>query len=321
MNKQYPKVSIVIPTYNQPEFIYRAVNSALMQDYANLEVIVSDDSLTDAAEVALKEILKDPRLTYYHNNPRLGRVANYRTCLYKYASGEWILNLDGDDYLIEKSFISLAIELVHTERDIVFVQAGGLVINANNVLLQTKMPLRNEMSCVKSGWAYLNDFAHKRNFLHLTTLYKADVAKSIDFYRFEGLSSDLESFMRLALHGKVGLLNMKAGVWFHHNQNTSDNASEAEIIQNTSWIDNVMNYALNNSLLNRFQICYWTYFVKNNELNYEFIRRLRQQKTINEVSGYLIRILKKYPQTFFYPTFQKKLIQIFLKKVFKKLKD
>ncbi len=311
MNQGYPKVSIVIPAYNQPQYIYRAVHSALMQDYTNLEVIVSDDSSNEETKLALNDLFADNRLRYYRNEPQLGRVLNYRTCLYKYAYGDWVLNLDGDDYLIENSFISTAIELIKTDENIVFVQAGGLVINSENVILQTKLPLRIGSYIVKSGWRYLKDFAHQRNFLHLTTLYNAQIAKNIDFYRFNGLSSDLESFMRLALHGKVGLLNMKAGVWFQHSLNTSANASESEIIQNTKWIDSVMDYALNNSLLNRLQICFWTYFVKNNELNYEFIRRLRNQNTKSDRVKYLKGILIKYPLTFFYPTFQKKLFQTF----------
>lgn len=319
MNPDHPKVSIVIPTYNQPDYICRAVQSALMQDYANLEVIVSDDSPNADTEFALQELLADTRLTYYRNDPRLGRVLNYRTCLYKYATGQWVLNLDGDDYLIEKSFISSAIKLIQTNKNIVFVQAGGLLSNSDNVILQTKLPLRKGNDCVQSGWKYLNDFACQRNFLHLTTLYNAEIAKGIDFYRFEGLSSDLESFMRLALHGKVGLLNMKAGVWFQHAHNTSGNANETDIIRNADWVNSVMSYAVESGLLNKMQAFFWSYFVRNNELSYEFIRRLVLQKNTNDRIRYIVKVLEKYPVTFFYPVFQKKLIQILFGRLYRRV--
>ena len=41
------KVSIQIPTYNQEHYIERAVQSALMQDYEDVEVVVLDDCSTD----------------------------------------------------------------------------------------------------------------------------------------------------------------------------------------------------------------------------------------------------------------------------------
>lgn len=313
MISTYQKVSIVIPTYNQSAYLLRAVKSALMQDYPNLEVIISDDSPNTDSLTEIKSLLEDKRLKYYHNNPRLGRVLNYRKCLYSYATGIWVLNLDGDDYLIDNSFITKAIELIENNENIVFVQAGGLVINSENKILQTKLPACKGDFCVQSGWEYVKKFAKKRNFLHLTTLYNADYARKINFYRFSGLSSDLESFMRLALHGKIGILNIKAGVWFHHHQNSSNNASEEEIIENSLWINNVRSYAIDNGLVNRFFISIWYYVVKNNELSCEFIRRLQQQHK-HENLKYLINILKRYPLTFFFPVFQKKLIFFLFKK-------
>ena len=48
-----PKVTIMIPTFNQAEFIGEAINSALAQTYLNLEIIVGDDASTDATPTIL----------------------------------------------------------------------------------------------------------------------------------------------------------------------------------------------------------------------------------------------------------------------------
>lgn len=44
---QAPKVSVMIPTYNKKSYIKDVFASALMQDYPNPEIIVSDDCSTD----------------------------------------------------------------------------------------------------------------------------------------------------------------------------------------------------------------------------------------------------------------------------------
>ena len=53
---QDPKVSVLIPCYNQEEVIEQTVLSALTQDYDNLEVVVSDDASLDRTPQILREI-------------------------------------------------------------------------------------------------------------------------------------------------------------------------------------------------------------------------------------------------------------------------
>ncbi len=50
-----PKVSVIIPVYNHEKYIRECVESALAQDYENIEVIVVDDGSTDATPEILKE--------------------------------------------------------------------------------------------------------------------------------------------------------------------------------------------------------------------------------------------------------------------------
>ena len=50
---------------------------------------------------------------------------------------------------------------------------------------------------------------------------RREVAVAIDFYRYDILSTDRESFLRLALHGDVLLIKKVYGVWVQHGSNFS----------------------------------------------------------------------------------------------------
>ncbi|MHC5718428.1 MAG: glycosyltransferase family 2 protein, partial [Nostoc sp.] len=40
---QQPLVSVIIPTYNRPEYLKQAIASAIKQTYQNIEIIISDN--------------------------------------------------------------------------------------------------------------------------------------------------------------------------------------------------------------------------------------------------------------------------------------
>ncbi|HPG55399.1 MAG TPA: glycosyltransferase family 2 protein [Candidatus Enterocola sp.] len=300
------RISILIPTYNQPLYIKRSVDSALAQDYPNIEVIVSDDSSSDDTKNILEEIT-DKRFKYIRNNPRLGRVENYRTCLYKYSTGSWALNLDGDDYLTDPHFISDAVNLIESfnDKNLVFVQAGGYLIDKDGSKTGQRMPKIKTEHCIVSGKQYVCDFAKKRRFLHLTSLYNTATAKSIDFYRYDILSTDLESFLRLALLGNVALLNKNVGVWFQHGKNTSSSSSINKKLENTLWIDSVCDFALQTKTLTKFKANIWCYIVKQQELTGHFMVEISESKNRLKTLWW---IFVHYPATFFFPVFVKKLI-------------
>lgn len=98
MKTVHAKVSVFVITYNQKDFIREAIDSILMQDYPNLEIVVGDDGSTDGAqEVLLGYKEKNPgifKLILSPNNE--GITANCNKIL-KECTGEYIAWLGGDD--------------------------------------------------------------------------------------------------------------------------------------------------------------------------------------------------------------------------------
>lgn len=91
----YPKVSVIIPTFNRAGTLERALKSILRQTFQDFEIIVVDDHSRDNTGDLVREI-NDPRIFYIcHDVNKGGAVA--RNTGIKQARGEYIAFLDSDD--------------------------------------------------------------------------------------------------------------------------------------------------------------------------------------------------------------------------------
>jgi glycosyltransferase involved in cell wall biosynthesis len=215
-NKAHPKVTIMIPTYGQENLILRAIDSALEQDYPNLEIVVSDDASPDGTEQLVASRC-DPRLFYHRNGQNLGRVTNYRKTLYTLATGDWVVNLDGDDYFTDKNFISEALRTIESDCSIVVACARVMVKTGENATV-TRIPPETKLAGSEVVLRYVDD---RYRFAHMAAIYKRSLALETGFYRMDVLSADWESLCRLAVKGKVAYLDRIAGVWCVDGENAT----------------------------------------------------------------------------------------------------
>lgn len=91
-----PRVSVVVPAYNQCAYLAEALSSALTQTMSDLEVVVVDDGSTDGTRETCAAF-GDSRLRYVYqpNDGTLGIGARNHAMLL--ARGEWVAPLDQDD--------------------------------------------------------------------------------------------------------------------------------------------------------------------------------------------------------------------------------
>ncbi|MEW5950983.1 MAG: glycosyltransferase family 2 protein [Elusimicrobiota bacterium] len=98
-----PSVSIIIPTYKRPEFLLRALNSVLGQDYQNIkEIIITDDG--DYEESFIEKLkAEDSRIIYVKNTKYAKGPSGNKQNGLDIASGDFIAFMDDDDILKENS--------------------------------------------------------------------------------------------------------------------------------------------------------------------------------------------------------------------------
>ncbi len=219
-----PSVCIVIPTYNQDNFITTAVNSALRQTYLNLKVIVADDCSTDNTELVLKNFLSIENFRYYKMPKNIGRVKNYRNALYNLIDTDWVINLDGDDYYTNNDYVKNAMDeiLKIGESEVLFYQGGH--VYKTPVLEKIYSALNIQKQHITSCEDYFLKFYRFKHFSHMSTLYNRNLALQSKMYEADATSSDVISFLNLCLDNrekKIILSLQVSGVWLQHNNNAS----------------------------------------------------------------------------------------------------
>jgi glycosyltransferase involved in cell wall biosynthesis len=224
----WPLVTINIPTYNQQRHVARAIQSALGQDYPNLEVVVVDDCSDDDSFAVAKSIA-DPRLRLCRNEQNLGRVRNYRKALYELARGDWVVNLDGDDYYDDPTFISDAMARVRTDPEIVMYAAGSKTLHEESGEIECAPLAVPAEGQVISGVDYVLSYPRLGVTQHFAVLYDRARALETGFYVLDSLGTDTDSLCRLALQGKVYVHGKHVGVWTHHEANASYSLTEATV--------------------------------------------------------------------------------------------
>ncbi|MFH4964296.1 glycosyltransferase [Gaetbulibacter sp. M235] len=102
------KVSVIVPCYNQAQYLDDALQSVLKQTYKDWECIIVNDGSTDHTEEVANTFLKlDNRFKYI--DIKNGGVSHARNVGIKEANGDYILPLDADDK-IAPSYIELGLK-------------------------------------------------------------------------------------------------------------------------------------------------------------------------------------------------------------------
>lgn len=112
-------VSVVVPVYNVEKYIGKCVSSILKQTYKNLEVIVvSDGSLDDSVGICRKLQETDKRIRVIEKEN--GGVSSARNIGIQSAQGDYLMFVDGDDWLESNAVETLLLAIKKNKVDASF---------------------------------------------------------------------------------------------------------------------------------------------------------------------------------------------------------
>lgn len=92
-----PKVSVIVPVYNEENYILKTLEALRLQTYANKEIIIVNNNSTDNTEVIIKAFISKYKLTNFYLLYEGRKGTNYaRECARLFATGEVVAQLDAD---------------------------------------------------------------------------------------------------------------------------------------------------------------------------------------------------------------------------------
>jgi len=205
-----PKVSIVLPTYNQARYLKKAISSVLLQSFPDFELIIVNDGSTDNTEQVIKNF-NDKRIIYIKQKNQ-GEYKSTNKAL-RMIRGDYFTWIHSDD-LWPKNNLKNRVEFLNKHRFYKVVHGDICLIDAygrRKKILRAK-PWDNQKILAYYCQNYYQGILIKRPvvgiFHHTSLLMKKDVLKSVGFWDEKlPYAGDLDWMLRLLKKEPVIYLN------------------------------------------------------------------------------------------------------------------
>lgn len=207
-------ISVIMPVYNESEFIEDAIKSLINQTYQDLEIIVIDDGSTDNTLEIINKYTSHLQVIHHRMKKGISESLNEGI---ENARGEYIARMDGDDICVNDRFEKQINYLkVHPEIDIV----GSFI----NIIDETGKVIGEECFFEKHEDIYNFCLRTRIDLQHPTVLAKAEVFKKNKYQsKYDG-AEDYELFTRLVENYRIENIPEKLLLYRRYDRsNNSDN--------------------------------------------------------------------------------------------------
>lgn len=215
----YPLVSIVVPTYNQAEYLPACLDSIMFQDYPNLEIIVVADPSPDETSQVLADFARavaEDEVSYASNfneaadqvertvhkrypqvgrklvimeNPeRLGHTASYNKG-FRACTGIYCTYVASDDVILPQ-MVSIMAHLLHNDQADFVYSDMHVFDDAGRILREFKFPDYSFQACF-GDW-YL---------CGVSKLYRRELHEKYGYFEEDHTANDHECYQRFAING------------------------------------------------------------------------------------------------------------------------
>lgn len=189
---EYPRITVVTPSYNQGAFLERTICSVLDQNYPNLQYLIVDGGSTDETLRIIEKYASG--ISWWVSEPDQGQADAINKGL-KRAAGEWVAWQNSDDIYYPGVFHQVAkAAMAHPEVDL--ITGNIMLIDAEDRPLRDLHYVRpTHNALVAEGMVLANQAAFWRRSLHETLGYLDDrMTYSFDYKWFLRLLEGRKAF-------------------------------------------------------------------------------------------------------------------------------
>lgn len=194
-----PLVSVIIPAWNEAVGIEKTIRSVLRSNYKNIEIIVVNDGSKDDTSAKVKSLQKKlvraARLVRLIEQRNRGKAAALNSGI-KQSSGEIIITIDADSYIMKDGIRELVRALSKSEYD---VAIGEIIIGNTNTFIG-----------MLQRFEYLSGFHFRRTQHRLGSIYifpgaltafRRTMLKKAGKFEVGGITEDLDMSMKIKATG------------------------------------------------------------------------------------------------------------------------
>ncbi|WP_077214399.1 glycosyltransferase family 2 protein [Bacillus dakarensis] len=175
-----PKVSVVVPIYKVEKYLHRCVESIVNQTYPILEIILVDDGSPDGCgKIADAYAENDKRILSVHKeNGGLSDARNYGM---QYATGEFTIFVDSDDWLEHNMIETLVETSIKYGADV--VQTAFYYAHDHELFYDNRYYQRQDLPVVLNNQTLMKELVINERVKNFAwgKLYKTNLIKDIPF--------------------------------------------------------------------------------------------------------------------------------------------
>lgn len=127
-------VSICVPAYKKPDFVIRLLDAVLLQDYKDVEVIITDDSPNREIELAIAPYTAQLTIHYHRNIPALGSPKNWNSAIDR-SSGDFFMLVHQDDWFENPKALSIFVRELTNHPSASFAFCKNIAQKANGAFM------------------------------------------------------------------------------------------------------------------------------------------------------------------------------------------
>lgn len=228
------KVSVIIPVYNCGEYIGTTLKSVINQDFDDYEIIVIDDGSTDNSLQIINETLNDCGIEYEVVHQENAGVSVARNRGIDISSGEYLVFVDGDDYILPNHLS----ELYNSDYDFNLIQFSKKDDDSfstpnyfNSDVISTKEFIRKELNME----IYFNFFQ---------IMYKASIVKQNNVYFTPGVvyGEDTEFALKALIYGNMIHISNEVTYLYVQRSDSAIRTTEFKRFDVVSIFENLANF-------------------------------------------------------------------------------